>query len=529
MDFSQLYYYKPVTTRCERIIEADVVIYGGTPAGIACAVQLKRNGVSVVIAEFSKHLGGITASGLGATDLGAEAAVGGIAKEFYDAIGTHYGKTKQFQFEPKVASQIFKGWIERYEIPCYYEQHLEKVEKENTKITNIHMEDGTIYKGSMFIDCTYEGDLLARAGVSYFVGRESNSMYKEIYNGIQFGAPHHKFEKWIDPYVIEGNPSSGLLFGISNEPISELGFQGQGDQRIQAYNFRICLTKNKDNKVPIPKPNNYDATRYLLLLRYIQQGIWDVMKLHTPLPNDKTDLNNYGAFSTDNIGRNYNWPEGNYLVREDIFQDHVTYDIGLLYFLGNDELVPENIRNEVSQWGLPKDEFVLTNHWPHQLYIREARRMISDYVMTDKNCLQFEEVQDSVGLASFHMDSHNVRRVVIDGRVVNEGDVQVPIPPFAISYQSIRPKKTQCSNLLVPVCLSSSHIAYGSIRMEPVFMILGQSAGIAATIAIQRDLAVQDITYNNLKEELISAGQILAWDDTIQDSPTERMKETFGK
>lgn len=529
MVFSQLYYYKPATIRRERVIEADVIIYGGTPAGIACAVQLKRKGVSVVIAEFSRYIGGMSASGLGATDLGAEAAVGGIAKEFYDAVASYYGKTKQFQFEPKVASGIFSEWISHYNIPCYFEQQLVKVVKEHTEIMEIHMEDGTIYKGKQFIDCSYEGDLLAMAKVSYFIGRESNSVYKEIYNGIQFGAPHHKFEKWIDPYVIEGDPSSGLLYGIADDQSTELGFQGQGDHRLQAYNFRICLTVNEQNKVPIPKPKHYDANRYLLLLRYIENGVWDAMKLNTPLPNEKRDLNNYGAFSTDCIGKNYNWPEGTYKEREDIFQEHVTYTIGLLYFLGNDERVPENIRKEVLQYGLPKDEFVQTGHWPHQLYIREARRMIADYVMTDRNCLQYEKAEDSVGLASFHMDSHNVRRVVIDGRVVNEGDVQIPVSPFPISYQSIRPKSSECSNLLVPVCLSSSHIAYGSIRMEPVFMILGQSAGIAASIAIAKNLAVQEIKYNELKEELISVGQILTWNDTIQDNPIERMKATFGQ
>ena len=529
MVYSQLYYYKPVTVRGYRLIEADVVIYGGTPAGIACAVQLKRKGISVVIAEFSRHIGGMTASGLGATDLGAEAAVGGIAKEFYDEVAAHYGKAKQFQFEPKVASQIFNGWMKHHQIPCYFEQHLEKVVMDDTNITEIHMEDGTIYKGKVFIDCTYEGDLLAKANISYYVGRESNSLYKEIYNGIQFGAPHHKFEKWIDPYVIEGDQSSGLLFGISNEPASALGFQGQGDHRLQAFNFRICLTTNEENKVPISKPNQYDANRYLLLLRYIENGIWDAMKLNTPLPNEKRDLNNYGAFSTDNVGKNYKWPEGTYLEREDIFQDHVTYTIGLLYFLGNDERVPAYIREEVSQFGLPKDEFIQTGHWPHQLYIREARRMISDYVMTDRNCLQYEEVKDSVGLASFHMDSHNVRRIVLDGRVVNEGDVQIPISPFPISYQSIRPKSNECANLLVPVCLSCSHIAYGSIRMEPVFMILGQSAGIAASIAIKQHITVQEVKYDELREELISAGQILVWKSTVQDDPIERMKATFGQ
>lgn len=289
------------------------------------------------------------------------------------------------------------------------------------------------------------------------------------------------------------------------------------------------MTKNSENRVSFPQPPHYDAERYQLLLRYIQAGVWDAMKLHTMLPNGKSDLNNYGAFSTDNIGMNYDWPEGSYARREEIFQDHLTYDLGMLYFLANDSRVPVAIREEVAAWGLPKDEFETTGHWPHQLYIREGRRMISDYVMTDRNCLQQTFVDDSIGLASFHMDSHNCRRVVIDGRCVNEGDVQVPISPYEISYRSIRPKSEECINLLVPVCLSSSHIAYGSIRMEPIFMILGQSAATAAALAYKHKTTVQDVDYGELKQELLQANQVVEWDSDKIDDPIKRMEGTFGK
>lgn len=530
MTFSNLKYYVPKKKNTQALtIEKNLIIYGGTPAGITAAIQAKRMGLTVAIAEFSRNIGGMTTSGLGATDLGAEAAIGGLSREFYQEVAKHYNKEKQYTFEPKVAQAIFAKWVEENEIPVYYQQHLAKVIKENKEITEIIMEDGTIYKADVFLDCTYEGDLLAKAGVNFYVGREANAVYKEIHNGIQFGAPHHKFEKWIDPYVIEGKPESGLLKGINEDDPSELGYQGKGDHRIQAYNFRICLTQDKDNKVPFPKPPVYEEDRYELLLRYIHSGVWDAMNLHTMLPNGKSDLNNFGAFSTDLMGENYDWPEGSYERREEIYQDHVNYNIGLLYFLANDERVPKEIREEVSQWGLPKDEFKETGHWPHQLYIREARRMISDYVMTDKNCLQQEFVEDPIGLASFHMDSHNCRRVVIDGRVVNEGDVQVPIPPYEISYRSIRPKAEECTNLLVPVCLSSSHIAYGSIRMEPVFMILGQSAGAAAAMAFRDKIAVQDVDYEELKGELIKANQVVEWTRDMFDDPIERMKSTFGK
>ncbi|HJF31281.1 MAG TPA: FAD-dependent oxidoreductase [Sporosarcina psychrophila] len=530
MDISNLHYYVPTEKVNEpMLIEKNLIIYGGTPAGITAAIQATKMGLTVVIVEFSKHIGGMTASGLGATDLGAEDAVGGLSREFYQEIANYYGKEKQWKFEPKAAQYVFDKWMKDYDIPVYLNQHLAEVTKENGKIIEIVMENENRFKGKVFMDCSYEGDLLAQSDVTFFVGRESNATYKEIYNGIQFGAPHHKFEKWVDPYVVEGEPESGLLPGITEDDSEQLGYQGQGDHRIQAYNFRICLTRDKENRIPFPKPPHYEADRYRLLLRYIKAGVWDAMNLHTMLPNGKSDLNNYGAISMDNVGMNYDWPKGSYQRREEIFQDHLNYDLGMLYFLANDLRVPAAIREEVTAWGLPKDEFEKTGHWPHQLYIREGRRMISDYVMTDHNCLKQTFVDDPIGLASFHMDSHNCRRVVIDGRCVNEGDVQVPIAPYEISYRSIRPKFEECTNLLVPVCLSSSHIAYGSIRMEPIFMILGQTAGTAAALAYKQKIAVQDVDYEELKQELLKAGQVVEWGDDMVDDPIKRMEETFGK
>lgn len=530
MDFSQLVYYKPVSKADEpQTFERDLIVYGATPAGIMAAIQAKQMGLTVAITDFGRHIGGITASGLGASDSGAKEAVGGLSREFFRGLGKVYGTEEQWTFEPKAAKSVFEDLLKENGIEVFFSQHLEAVKTENRAIKEIAMEDGTVYKGKMFVDASYEGDLMAKAGVSYFVGRESNATYKETYNGIQFGHPHHQFEKWISPYVQEDDPSSGILPGITETSHETLGYQGQGDHRIQAYNFRICLTKNPDNRVPFPKPPSYDPDRYALLLRYIQSGVWDAMNLHTMLPNGKTDLNNYGGFSTDHIGMNYDWPEGTYETRERIFQDHFTYNLGMLYFLANDERVPKEIRNEVSEWGLAGDEFEETGHWPHQLYIREARRMIADYVMTDRNCLRETSVEDSIGLASYQMDSHHCRRVIIDGRVYNEGDVEIPISPYPISYRSIRPKASECTNLLVPVCLSSSHIAYGSIRMEPVFMILGQSAGAAAALAVQNRTAVQAVEYSELKKTLLDFGQVLEWDSSIEDDPIARMVSTFGK
>ncbi len=525
---SNLNYYVPVKKKNNKRIYAELVVYGATPAGIVAAIQAKKMGLEVVIAEFGNHIGGITASGLGATDAGVTSAIGGMSRQFYEEIGHYYGKDVEWTFEPKVAKQVFSNWLKRYDVHVNFRQHVHDVTLVNGAIKQIEMEDGNIYEGKMFIDASYEGDLMARTNVSYYVGREANEQYKETLNGVHFGGPHHNFNIWIDPYVIEGDAESGVLPGITENDDSLIGYQGMGDKRIQAYNFRVCLTKEKKNMVPLPMPSNYNPDRYLLLLRYIREGFWDAMNLHTTLPNGKTDLNNFGAFSTDNIGMNWEWPEGSYQKREEIFQDHVSYTQGLLYFLANDRRVPSHVKREVGRWGLPKDEFLDTGHWPHQLYIRESRRMISDYVMTELNCFKHKVVDDSIGLASFHMDSHHCRRLVIDGRCVNEGDVQVPISPYPISYRAVRPKADECTNLLVPVCLSSSHIAYGSIRMEPVFMILGQSTGVAAALAIKNNTRIQDVNYSTLKEELINEGQILEWDDSIKDDPVARMKETFG-
>ncbi|MGP4106069.1 FAD-dependent oxidoreductase [Virgibacillus sp. L01] len=529
MDFSNLKYYvpSPVSNNPQTIIK-DLIVYGATPAGITAAVQAKRMGLTVAIAEFGSHIGGITASGLGATDLGAKAAIGGLSREFYKKIGKYYGKEEQWTFEPKAAKHVFISWIEEHNIPVYYGQHLKEVEVKDKEINEIVMENGNTFKGAYFVDASYEGDLMAKANISYTVGRESNAIYDETYNGVRLGEPHHKFETPVDPYVIEGDKESGLLPGVTEDATIQSS-QGEGDHRIQSYNFRICLTNDLENRVPFPEPPKYDSNRYLILLRYINAGVWDAMNLHIMLPNGKSDLNNYGAVSTDNIGMNYQWPEGSYQTREEIFQDHVNYNLGMLYFLSNDMRVPLHIREEVSQWGLPKDEFESTGHWPPQLYIRESRRMRSDYVMTDNNCLGETSVDDSIGLASYQMDSHHVRRVVLDGKCVNEGDVEVPISPYPISYRSIRPRADECTNLLVPVCLSSSHIAYGSIRMEPVFMIIGQSAGAAAGLAFKNKTSVQNIDYNELKKELNSADQVLQWDPAIGDDPLERMKNTFGK
>ena len=374
------------------------------------------------------------------------------------------------------------------------------------------MTDGETYRGRMFVDATYEGDLLAAAGVDYHVGREANGVYGETWNGIQVGTLHHAhyFKLPVDPYVVPGEPTSGLLPRISPDPPGE---KGAGDGRVQAYCFRTCLTTVEANRVPFPKPAGYDPKQYELILRVFATGWREVFNKFDPAPNRKTDTNNHGPFSFDNTGMNYDYPEATYERRRELIEEHAQYQQGLLYFLANDPRVPGDVRTRMSRWGLAKDEFTDNGNWPHQLYVREARRMVGEYVMTEHDCLAHRDPPNSVGMGSYTLDSHNVQRYVTpEGAVQNEGDIGVGTPqPYQIAYGALTPRKAQCDNLLVPVCVSCSHIAYGSIRMEPVFMILGQSAATAACLALDDGVAVQDLSYDELRERLLADGQVLEY------------------
>jgi hypothetical protein len=494
-------------------VSYDVVIYGGTSAGVTAAVQAARMGKAAIIVHPGKHLGGMTSSGLGATDIGNKQAIGGISHEFYQRLGKHYGQDEAWTFEPHVAENTYNKMVEEAEILVVFDERLDLadgVEKQSGRIVAITMESGRRFAAKVFIDATYEGDLMAKAGVSYHVGREANVVYGETLNGVQTkNAKFHQFVCAIDPYVVEGDPSSRLLPGIHEGGPGE---EGSGDRRVQAYCFRMCLTNAPDNRLSFPKPEPYDPLRYELLLRYMKAGNWTVLNLSKAMPNNKTDTNNKGAFATDNIGMNYDFPEGDYETRERIIEEHMDYQQGLMWFLANDPRVPQAVHDEINQWGLPKDEFTDNEGWPHELYIREGRRMISEYVMTQHDCEGHTAINDAIGLAAYTMDSHHVQRYVKGGRVWNEGDVEVGgFPPYAIAYRSIRPKRKECENLLVPVCLSASHIAFGSIRMEPVFMVLGQSAATAACMAIDNETAVQDVDVAELQGRLKKDGQILVW------------------
>ncbi len=494
----------------------DVVVYGGTSAGVMAAVQAKRDGLSAVIVCPDTHLGGLTSGGLGATDSGEKSVIGGLSRDFYERLGEHYGLDgAAWAFEPHVAEQLFERFVAEHGIPVYRDRWLDRergVAMDGRRIMSVRMLDGSAFYGRVFIDATYEGDLMAAAGVSYTVGREANAVYGETLNGVAIHEDrYHQFEAPVDPYVVPGDPASGLLPGVSADPPGE---DGQGDHRIQAYCFRMCLTDVPENRVPFPRPAGYDPARYELLLRTIRAGAnrhWAGYFSTHRMPNSKTDSNNAGPYSTDHIGANYAYPEGSYAERAAIIEDHKRYQQGLMYFLANDPRVPEELRASTARWGLPRDEFVNHGHWPHQLYIREARRMVGLFVVTERHVRRELPTPRPVGMGSYNMDSHHVQRyVTAEGHARNEGDVQVsPGGPYPIDYGAIVPARGECENLLVPVCVSASHIAFGSIRMEPVFMILGQSAAQAARIAITDGVAVQDVDYARLEAGMRAAGQVL--------------------
>jgi hypothetical protein len=537
--YSLLILFAGCKPQSDSTYKADIIIYGGTSAAVIAAVEAVQSGKSVIVVSPDKHLGGLTSGGLGYTDTGNKSVIGGLSRDFYHRVWLHYNDSSAWKwqkqseygnrgqgtvamdgenrtmwiFEPHVAEKIFEEYVTENNITVLRDEWLNRdsgTVVTDGKIISFSTLSGKTFIGKIFIDATYEGDLMASAGVSYDVGRESTAMYNEQWNGVQTGVFQHghHFKSNISPYRIEGDPASGLLPRISAEPPGEYG---AADNKIQAYCYRMCMTNHPENKVPFPKPENYDSTQYDLLVRDFATGRKDWFEKFDDIPNRKTDTNNHGAFSSDNIGMNYDYPEASYMRRQEILKEHIDYQMGLLWFVANDSRVPEDIRTQMATWGLAKDEFADNGNWPHQIYVREARRMIGDYVTTENDVLLKREVPKPVGMGSYAMDSHNVQRYVTpEGFVQNEGDIGVHAPaPYSISYGSIIPKKEECTNLLVPVCVSSSHIAYGSIRMEPVFMILGQSTAVAAGIAIDKNIAVQDVDYNELKTKLEEKKQVL--------------------
>lgn len=495
-------------TACRQTTE--VCIYGGTSACVTAAYSAAHEGCNVTIICPDMTIGGMTTGGLGQTDIGNKQAVTGLSRQFYRKIGEHYGKFEQWIFEPHVAEEILMQYLDNPRIKLMQGYRIESVSKKGTVIKSITCKDAegkpVTISADQFIDCTYEGDLMAQAGVSYVVGREDNSQYNETWDGSQL-MTGHQFPDGIDPFKVPGDPSSGLLWGISD---NKLKANGTGDGFVQAYNYRICLTDDPDNMIPIERPANYDSTKFELLVRLFEADpnpepsiskyfIWSRM------PNHKTDINNCGAFSTDMIGMNYSYPEASWAERDSIIQAHKDYTLGLLWFFGHDSRVPASLQEFMLKWGLPKDEYVSTGHWTPQLYIRESRRMVGEYVATQADCENKTEITDGIGYAAYTMDSHNCERLVVekDGKLMvkNEGNVEIYGGlPYPISYRSLTPKREECTNLLVPVCLSASHIAYGSIRMEPVFLEMGQASGLAAAMAGKG--SVQEIDVPALQDML---------------------------
>jgi hypothetical protein len=530
-----LRYYYPVPKIAEpKTYEFDVVIYGSSPAAVSAACQAKKMGKSVGVFVFRRHVGGMSSSGLSDVDYGKKTAIGGMAKTvFLDFF------KKQVQ-SPAEVETLFLTMLADLDIPVFFEHRLEKVERHGDRIAQLVFENGNAARGKVFMDTTYEGDLMALAGVAHVAGREPNADFGEKLNGIQIGAAAspHNFQWKVDPYVIPGDPASGVIEGVDGTPYSA-SEHGKPDKRYQPFCFRVFAT-TKD-PMPWPKPEGYRPARYELLKRYVNAAPdptwWNLVYSRGPLKLNEGDCNSAGPVSLDYVEGSRHWVEASYAERERIFQDHVNYQQGYLYFLANDASIPAELRGRVSRFGLPKQEFPETGGWPHELYVREGRRLRGDYVLTEHDCLGKTSVEDSVGLGSFIMDSHVVRRIIYksakEGRITHlrtskpeeitaaqrewkgdmvgvEGQFDYAVPkPYRISYRTLRPKKADCVNLLVPTVISSTHPAFGSMRMEPVFMILGQSAGAAAALAIDGGLAVQDVDYAKLRAILLKEGQLL--------------------
>lgn len=538
----------PETGRLKKTDSYDIVVYGGTSGGVIAAVQAARMGKTVALIEPGKHLGGLTSGGLGWVDVGNPQTIGGLAREYFHRVWEHYQDSANWKWEkkyeirgqhtllssddqtmwvlePSVAERLFDQMAAEANVMVVRNERLNRtsgVKKEGEKIVSIAMESGRIFQAGMFIDATYEGDLMAASGVSCFVGREPNSRYKETINGIRPLPIPGRFPVKIDPYRVKGDPGSGLLPRVYPDWGGKVG---DGDQGVQAYNYRMCLTKVPENRLPVEKPAGYDEKQYEILFRFIEAGgmegdffkspltgNFDFFK-PDPVPNGKTDANNNGYISTDFVGMNWDYPEGDYATRARIANEHEQWQRGLIWTLQNHPRIPAKTRRYYAPWGLAKDEFTDNRNWPFQLYVREARRMIGNYVVTEHTALGREVASDPVGLGSYHMDSHAIKLFVSpQGFVTSEGGMFVHIPaPFGISYRAIIPRRGECTNLLVPVCASATHAAYGSIRMEPVFMVLGQSAATAASLAIDRNVALQDMPYSELRERLLSDRQIVNW------------------
>ncbi len=497
----------------------DLVVYGATASGVMTAYSAAREGLRVVLLEPKTHVGGMVTGGLSATDLGHYPIIGGYARDFYMKAAAHYGahdlnQPANWLSEPHVDEEIFRGMLQDAGVTVYFHEKLAEqggVELQGKRIVSIATAAGKRWPAKIFADCSYDGDLMAQAKISYTWGRESASEYGESLAGVRGETPKHQFLWPVSAY----DDIHHLLPEIDPGPLAA---PGSGDKKVQAYNFRLILTNDPANRLPFIRPDGYDRSRFALLERYLSEfeehmgrpaGFKDVTN-PVLIPNHKADFNNNGPFSTDYIGHSWSYPEASYKEKDAIWQKHLLYTKSFFYFISQDPKAPAYLRNEVNQWGLPKDEFPDTGHWPNQLYIREGRRMVGEYVMRQADLQTERTKDDSIGMGSYNSDSHNIQRVAMpDGNVKNEGDVQVPVQPYEIAYRTITPRRIESENLLVPVCLSATHAAYSSVRMEPQYMIIGQAAGVAASLAIQSRKPVQDISISVLQHKLRQQNAVL--------------------
>lgn len=508
----------------------DVIVYGGTAGGAITAIAAANEGLSVLLIEPGAHIGGMVSGGLGRTDYGNQSVIGGMSRHFFERLGEHYGEAISWFFEPHIAEAEFRKWLDEAGVNVVFGQRIDSVDKDGTTVTAMVMDDGTVYRAKVFADCSYEGDLMHRAGVLFTWGRESQDIYGESLAGRIERSPKHQFPVPVDPYDANGDLLPLIYRGASGAP-------GQGDRKVQAYNFRLCLTNRAENRLPFPKPEGYDPARYEILKRYLLANPnlkLDEVMIPSPMPEAKTDVNNRGAVSTDYIGGSWEYPEATYARRAEIWDETLRYIQGFLYFLANDPSVPEVLQQEVNEWGPSADEFQDTEHWPHQMYVREARRMVGEYVMHQKDLQTDREKDDSIGMGSYNSDSHHVQRILAGPddfpgdapSAINEGDMQVPVQPYEISYRALVPKRDQATNLLVPVCCSASHVAYSSIRMEPQYMIMGHAAGVAAALAIRDGVPVQDVPIGELQSKLKERDQIIGFEDV--DAPYVKVSQLDG-
>lgn len=497
----------------------DVVVYGATASGAMAALAAGREGMHVVLLEPGNHVGGMLTGGLSATDVGNPNVIGGYTLEFFERVGRYYDMQQydqkvSWRFEPHVGEEILRSMLNDARVDVRFHERMRQkdgVTKTANHLTSLITEDGSIWKGKVFVDSSYEGDLMAAAGVTFAWGREGIAQYGESLAGVRAETPGHQFKFKLSAYGADGK----LLPEISPSPMAP---PGSGDQEVQAFNFRLILTQDPSNLVPFPKPDNYDPHEYQLLANYLrgfraQYGHpprLNELTIPIGIPNHKADFNNNGPFSTDYIGKDWTFPNATYGEREVIWQDHINYTKGLFYFLAHDPQVPQELRKEVNTWGFARDEFTDTDNFPFQLYIRESRRMIGEYVMTQKDVQAERTKPDVIGMGSYTLDSHNFQRVAMaDGSVQNEGNTEVPVEPYQIPYRSLVPMQKQANNLLVPVCVSASHVAYSSLRLEPQYMIMGQAAGVAASMAERTNTPVQDIDIKTLQQNLLRGGALL--------------------